>query len=236
MKPLVLALQFMTRFPLPQVAAEPRHISAAIRWFPVAGLAVGACVSAAGWIGTQRDPWLGALFALVAWTAVTGALHLDGLGDIADAAGAAHADRTRISRVLADPHIGSFGVTAIALQLLSKLILLRLALPGSAWPLMLIPAFARIGPLLWTRMLPPLHQGLGTSFGARATWSAACVWLIGFAAVSCIVAPAVLFALPAFGLWAWWLHRRIGGISGDGHGAGIELIETAMLAAWVVAP
>jgi adenosylcobinamide-GDP ribazoletransferase len=29
------------------------------------------------------------------------------------------------------------------------------------------------------------------------------------------------------------LRRRIGGISGDGHGAGIELVETAVLAALV---
>ncbi|MFM9449620.1 adenosylcobinamide-GDP ribazoletransferase, partial [Streptomyces acidiscabies] len=78
------------------------------------------------WLGAQRDPWAGALFALVGWVGVTGALHLDGLGDMADAAGAAHGDRARLSAVLADPHIGSFGVVAIALQLLAKLVLLRL--------------------------------------------------------------------------------------------------------------
>ncbi|MBB4858911.1 adenosylcobinamide-GDP ribazoletransferase [Novosphingobium chloroacetimidivorans] len=231
MKALVLALQFMTRLPLPQFAAEPRHMAAAIRWFPAAGIVIGACVAAAGWIGLQSDSWAGALLALLAWVAITGALHLDGLGDIADAAGAAHGDRSRISTVLADPHIGSFGVVAIALQLVSKLVLCRLALEGPLLPLILIPTTARVGPLLWTLTLPPLHQGLGSTFGAGASWSAAGSWLLVLGAMGAALAPASLLALPAFALWGWWLRQRIGGISGDGHGAGIELVETAMLAA-----
>jgi adenosylcobinamide-GDP ribazoletransferase len=43
----------------------------------------------------------------------------------------------------------------------------------------------------------------------------------------------LLVALPAMALWRLWLAQRIGGISGDGHGAGIELVETVTLAALV---
>jgi adenosylcobinamide-GDP ribazoletransferase len=28
-----------------------------------------------------------------------------------------------------------------------------------------------------------------------------------------------------------WLRRRIGGLSGDGHGAGIEIVESALMLA-----
>src|SRR3546814_8307920 len=62
---------------------------------------------------------------LVRPVAVTGALHLDGLGDIADGSGAAHKDRERLLAVLGDPHAGSFAVVAIALQLIAKLVLLH---------------------------------------------------------------------------------------------------------------
>jgi len=236
MKSLVVALQFMTRLPLPNVQADTRQVGQAIRWFPVAGLLVGLWIAGAAWLGGHRDPWAGALLALLAWVGLTGALHLDGLGDIADAAGAAHADRNRISQVLADPHIGSFGVTAIALQLMAKLVLLRLTLgPGSLILLLAVPVAARIAPLVWTLTLPPLHQGIATTFGAGANWPMLAVWLLALLAAAWWIAPALLIAPVAMILWGLWLKRRIGGISGDGHGAGIELVETVTLAALVFA-
>ncbi|EJU09070.1 cobalamin synthase, partial [Sphingomonas sp. LH128] len=39
MKHLVLALQFLTRLPLPAVQADAQDFAKAMRWFPVAGLA-----------------------------------------------------------------------------------------------------------------------------------------------------------------------------------------------------
>lgn len=236
MKALVLAVQFMTRLPLPAVAADERDFARAIRWFPAAGVVVGAGIAGAAWIGLQRDPWAAALLALLVWVALTGALHLDGLGDIADASGAAHDDRSRLSAVLADPHIGSFGVISIGVQLLAKLVLLRLALEDhGVWAIALVPILARIGPLVWTLVLPPLHKGMGTMFRDGANWLIVAAWFGMLAAVAVPVAPVVLLAVAAIPLWAWWLRERIGGISGDGHGAGIELVESAALAALVFA-
>jgi adenosylcobinamide-GDP ribazoletransferase len=237
MKPLLLALQFMTRLPLPAIAAETDDFARAIRWFPAAGLVVGAGVAAAAWAGMHRDPWAGALLALLAWVGLTGALHLDGLGDIADAAGAAHGDRARLSAVLADPHIGSFGVVAIALQLIAKLVLLRFAVEAQALlPLLLVPVLARTGPIVWALTLPPLHEGMGTLFRTEArAWVLALWWLaLGIALIA--TCPALLAALLAIPLWRCWLAARIGGISGDGHGAGIELTETIALAVLAFAP
>ena len=236
MKPLVIAIQFMTRVPLPSIVADERDFARAIRWFPAAGLVVGGGIAGAAWLGLRHDPWAGAVLALIAWVALTGALHLDGLGDVADAAGAGHADRARLSAVLADPHIGSFGVTAIGLQLLTKLVLLRLLLAGhGSWQIVLIPVLARIGPLYWTMMLPPLHVGLGTLFRDGANGWVAAGWVIPVSIIAVWMAPAVLLALPGVALWACWLRQRMGGVSGDGHGAGIELLESAALAALVFA-
>lgn len=238
MKSLVLALQFMTRLPLPRVEASAQEFAAAIRWFPAAGLVVGAAVAVAALAGGQVDAWTGALLALLAWVWMTGALHLDGLGDIADAAGAGHADRARVSQVLADPHIGSFGAVAIGLQIAAKLVLLHGVLEqGSVWPLLLVPVVARIAPLAWALSLPPLHEGLGTRFRASARWWHVAAWS---ALAACAVpfapglAPSLGVALVAVPLWALWLRARIGGISGDGHGAGIELVETVLLFSLVV--
>ncbi|CUS44042.1 MAG: adenosylcobinamide-GDP ribazoletransferase [Pseudomonadota bacterium] len=233
MKRLIVAFGFLTRLPMPQIAADGDDFAAAIRCYPLVGLVVGGLVALAGWAGGMIDPWLGALAALLVWVAVTGALHLDGLADLADGCGAAHRDRERLLAVMADPHIGSFGVVAIVLQLLAKLVLLH-GVTGYGWvAVALLPFAARIGPLAWARWLSPLKTGLGAAVaGAVRTRD-----LVGWGLLLCgaaVFVPA-LTATPVLILgWGWWLKRRIGGVTGDCHGAGIELVETALLIALVI--
>jgi adenosylcobinamide-GDP ribazoletransferase len=229
MKGLIVALQFLTRLPTPRLTVTEAEFATSMRWFPAAGLVIGAIVTAAAWLGAQCDPWTGALAALLAWVAVTGALHLDGLGDIADACGAAHKSRERVLAVLADPHLGSFGAVAIGLQLIAKLVLLHGLIEAEGLlALTLIPFAARIGPLLWTVWLPDLHAGLASRFRSAvrpvhvALWSTALLaaaWL----SLSLLATPLLLAA------WGAWLHRKLGGISGDGHGGGVEATESGLL-------
>ena len=236
MKHLVLALQFLTRLPLPAVQADAQDFAKAMRWFPVAGLTVGAAITLPWWLLQPRDPWLGALAALVGWVAITGALHLDGLGDVADGAGAAHGDRARLSAVMADPHVGSFAVVAIGLQLLAKLVLLH-ALTPVQWPaLVMVPVLARIAPIGWTLFLPPLHAGLGSRFREGVSRLHLIGWSLAAILAAVLTSPALLALFVAVPLWGWWLRAKLGGISGDGHGAGIELVETALLLALVLLP
>ena len=231
MKGLIVAIQFLTRLPTPRIAVSGDEFAASMRWFPAVGLIVGALVTGAGWAGTQIDPWTGALCALIVWVAVTGALHLDGLGDIADASGAAHKDRERMVAVLGDPHVGSFAVVAIALQLLAKLVLLHALLDAGAFvAIALVPFAARIGPLVWSRALPDLHAGLGSRFRNAVRPVDFAIWAALLLAAAW-ASPSLLAAPLAFLLWGWWLARKIGGISGDGHGAGIEIGESLLLAA-----
>ena len=234
MKPLILALSFLTRLPMPRVEADESDFAAAIRLYPVAGLVIGAIVAGALRLGAIVDPWAGALAALIAWVWVTGALHLDGLADLSDGLGAAHGDRSRLLAVMADPHIGSFGVVTLVMQLLAKLVLLH-ALPLAAWPIVaLIPAAARVGPLIWARVLPPLRPGGLGALVSRAVrpfdmiaWIMV-VLLLGLAYPPLVTAPLVIVALSL------WFRRKLGGVTGDVHGAGIELTETALLLAAVL--
>ena len=235
MKRLILAIQFMTRLPMPSVAADAEDFAASIRWFPATGLIVGALVSGAAWAGAAVDDWVGALAALALWIGVTGALHLDGLADVADAAGAAHKDKARLLAVLHDPHIGSFGVVAIALQLIAKLVLLHALVERDALlAIALIPFATRIAPRGWARWLPPLHEGLGARFRHAVRPIDLGAWALALVAAALLLSPS-LSVLPLVALlWALWLERRIGGISGDGHGAGIEISETALLIAAII--
>lgn len=231
MKGLIVAIQFLTRLPTPRVAVSSDEFAASMRWFPAVGLIVGALVAGAGWAGARIDPWTGALCVLLIWVAVTGALHLDGLGDIADASGAAHKDRERLIAVLGDPHVGSFAVVTIGLQLIAKLVLLHALLDRGAFvAIALVPFAARIGPLVWSRALPDLHAGLGSRFRNAVRPIDFVIWAVLLLAAAW-ASPSLLATPLIFLLWGWWLMRKIGGISGDGHGAGIEVSESFLLAA-----
>ncbi|TSA20683.1 MAG: adenosylcobinamide-GDP ribazoletransferase [Betaproteobacteria bacterium] len=233
MRELIFAFQFMTRLPMPRVAGfTPLRQARAAGWFPVVGLVVGALVAVP--LLLVPDPRLAALLALVVWVGVTGGLHLDGLADLADALGATHSaaqgDRERFLAVLADPHIGSFGVIAVLLQLLAKFVLLWLLAetPAAWWTVPVIAAWARFGALFWGRFLPPLKaSGLGVAWrgGRRVTL----VWGVTLLALCAVVSPVLLIA--PLGVVAWWafLRVRVGGMTGDCLGAGIELIEVGLL-------
>ncbi|MHA6720247.1 adenosylcobinamide-GDP ribazoletransferase [Sphingomonas sp. RS6] len=232
---LIVAIQFLTRLPMPRFAVSDDAFAASMRWFPAVGLIIGAIVAAATIAGAAIDPWTGALLGLLAWTGIIGALHLDGLGDVADAAGAGHKDPATRRAVLADPHIGSFGVVAIGLQLAAKLVLLHGLIETQAYlAILLVPFAARMGPLVWTRWLPSLHAGLGARFRDAVRPVDLAIWgVLLIAAVP--LAPGLAAAALLIAAWGLWLRSRLGGISGDGHGAGIELVESGLLFATLLA-
>lgn len=229
MRSLILALQFMTRLPTPQLRDfDPAELTRCAYWFPWVGLVVGAFVASALWLGSRIDPALGALLGLCVWVWITGALHLDGLADMSDAMGAAHRDRDRFLAVLADPHLGAFGVVSLLLQLITKLTLLTLlARSGHYWGVLLIPAWARWGVLIWAR-LPPLKAGMGERFGWQV--SPITIWLCGLALVIGSIAVPILWMMPLLALaWRQFLLQRLGGMTGDLLGAGVELMESLAL-------
>lgn len=234
MRGLILAIQFLTRLPTPQVGEfRADDLARAALWFPLVGLLVGALVASALFLGARVDPWLGALLALLVWVGVTGALHLDGLADLADALGAAHGDKNRLLSVLADPHVGAFGVVALVLQLLAKLVLLMLlARVELFWAVILIPAWARLGTLVWAR-LPSIKPGLGERFSWRCPLWGITLW--GAVLLpACVLYPALLAAPLLILAWRAYLLSRLGGMSGDALGAGVEWLESGLLLAVVV--
>ncbi len=236
MRGLILAFQLLTRLPMP-VLRDGGASAQAAGWFPLVGLVVGVLVALP--LIFVPDPRLAALLALIVWVWVTGGLHLDGLSDLVDALGAAHQDRERFLAVLADPHVGSFGVMALVLQLLAKFVLLWLLAEAEAgWLALLlimalVAAWARLGALVWGQTLPSLKPGLGARFAWPGGRWISLIWLLTVAGASAVFAPALLLA-PLL-LLAWWgfLRWRLGGMSGDCLGAGIEGVESLLLlAAW----
>lgn len=233
------ALQFLTRLPTPTLSEfNPSDLSRSAVWFPVVGLIVGGFVAFGVWTGGHVSPWVGALVGLAIWVGITGALHLDGLGDVADGLGASHRDPERFLDVLRDPHVGAFGVIAMSLQLLAKLVLLAEMPASNAWALaalLLIPAWARWGTQVWSLAVPPFAKGSGERFSWQISKPIVAVQGLLLALVSAWAAPALLGALLVVPLVAAYWRARLGGITGDCLGASVEITETLLLLFAVVA-
>jgi adenosylcobinamide-GDP ribazoletransferase len=231
LRDLIVAVQFLTRLPTPALGgSEPGELARASDWFPVVGVLIGALVAAAVWAGAHFSPWIGALFGLVAWVLITGALHLDGLGDVADALGGAHRAPGRFLQIAHDPYIGGFGVTAIGLQLVSKLVLLEEVVRVSEVPvLVLVAAWARWGTLVLGKVVTPLGEGLGQRLADGIDGRVIVLHGVVLVAASAMMAPALICALVIVPALAFYWLRRVGGITGDCHGASIEVMETLLL-------
>lgn len=238
-----VALRFMTRLPTPPVADErAADIGAAAPWLPAVGAVVGALVALFVALGAGVSPWVGALLGVLAWVIVTGGLHLDGLGDVADGIGAAHGNAERFLEVARDPHTGSFGVMAIVLQIAAKLILLATIAATAEADLVsllvvlaLVGAWARWGVLVIASVVPPLGQGLARRLAAGVEGRIAGVLGIALTIVSLFVAPILAAAIPLALALAFYWRLRIGGVNGDAHGASIEIMESALLLLLVAA-
>jgi len=233
MRGLIVATQFLTRLPVPSLRNfQAVDLARSANWFPIVGVLVGACVGCAGLGGALVESWVGALLATIAWVWITGALHVDGLADLADALGASHRDRSRFLDVLHDPHLGVFGASALFLALASKLVLLHLLLSGiehAFASVILICAWARLGPIAWSRWLPPLSEGAGERFSWQVGTGAIVAWSVALLGVSLWFAPLLIIAPFLIASWGLYLHVRLGGMTGDCLGAGVEVVEIALL-------
>lgn len=223
-------MQFLTRLPVPGVEDfSPLDLARSTSWFPFVGLIVGAIVALVAFALDHRSAALAGILGVLAWVWLTGALHLDGLADLTDALGASHRDPERFLTVLRDPHVGTFGVVSVVLVLLLKTAALAIFSVNDLLVLPLILAWARLGTLGWGRWLKPLKSGHGEQFAWQISIGWMVFWTLLLLAASVALAPALCAAPLVIVAWGAWLKARLGGMTGDCLGAGVEVTETALL-------
>jgi adenosylcobinamide-GDP ribazoletransferase len=237
----LLAFQFLTRFPVPGPALRGSDLGRSTAWFPVPGAVMGLAV-AGGCLAVEGHlpPALAAVLAVAALAWMSGGLHLDGVADVFDGLSGGHGDREKILRIMRDSRIGAHGATALALVLAAKVAALAALLArGEVWPLVAAPALARFSAVPLVAFVPYARaEGLGKAFqGTTGGREVAVAAVLASAAVAPF-APAALgpaaAALLAAATLAAALRRRLGGLTGDGYGAAIEVVEVAFLVAATV--
>jgi adenosylcobinamide-GDP ribazoletransferase len=236
MRPLLIALQFLTRLSVRlNPAPQPRELGQSLLCYPLVGLLIGGLLIGLDAMLALRTPHLlRAALLLAAWVALTGALHLDGLADSADAWIGGRGERDLSLRIMKDPHAGPAAVTAIAVVLLLKLAALDSLAPAHSPALVLPPFLARSAiPALFASTPYVRSNGIASSHAASLPRGPALVMagvaLCAAVGLGSMGAAAVVTASIGFVLIRALLLRWIGGTTGDTAGAMIELLEAAVL-------
>ncbi|MFZ5958331.1 adenosylcobinamide-GDP ribazoletransferase [Pseudomonas knackmussii] len=237
----LIALQFLTRLPIRLgEAPTPEQFGRATLFYPLVGLLMGAALGGLGW---WLGDTLGALHAaliLAAWVAFSGALHLDGLADTADAWVGGLGDRERTLAIMKDPRSGPVAVVVLVMILLLKFAaIITLLEKGHLWPLLLAPWLARTAlPLLFLTTPYARPGGLGQALSDHLP-RRALPWMLG---LNVLLMPltgltGVVAIGVALAVFIWWRSRlmaRLDGTTGDTAGALVELVECAVLVALAI--
>lgn len=243
---LTLAVTFLTALPLPvrgEVAAA--DLGASMAWYPLVGLALGGLAWGLYAALTAALPGLvAAVIVVLVLEAVTRGLHMDGLMDTCDGYFSG-APRERALEIMKDSHAGAMGVIGAVLVLLLKCAALgALTRAGAAAPLLAGWAAARTLPALDVYFWPYARPaGTGEAFTrerAPETPALAAAFLLLAVTVAALAAGGAggqWWAAPVVALCAMAgamaaqavVARRLGGMTGDVYGMGIELAETVAL-------
>lgn len=235
------ALSFFTRIPFWRLRDIPAGAyTRVVDLWSLAGWLTGATACGTYLLASAVfAPPVAAVLALAARTALTGALHEDGLADFFDGFGGGRGDRERILAIMKDSRTGSYGVMALILYFMLAAAALA-SMPGAAgavailvsdvwsksvaaWTINLLP-YARTAAtaknrLVYNRMSPPAAT-LCMALGAAA------LILLPLRAL-----PAAMAPVAVTGGAILYMRRKIGGYTGDCCGAVYLMSELSMLLA-----
>src|SRR3954449_10931317 len=232
------AVAFLTRLPMPHPdGAMPQNFVRAHRMFPVVGALIGAVVGllCLGLRSVGVPDLAAAALALGGSAILTGALHEDGLADVADGFGGGRNLESKLE-IMRDSRLGTYGALILLVSFATKLSALS-AIPDSHVVTALIAAHA-----LGRGILPAMSVNLpyarkdGLARNAGQPDAATAVIALGIAFVIALLTLSwsnAFWGAVACGVVAivmsWLAMRQIGGQTGDVLGAAEQVAETAVL-------
>ena len=238
---ILLVWTFFTRVPAPRFSTK-RTLAQALWALPLVSLVLGGVQVALFWglsqvfeigEGGAVEALLG-FFLVLLPLILTGALHWDGLADLADGMGVGKDRRLAVMR---DPTIGAFGVLTLVavfvLQVILMIGLLGLLEPHAVIQTLLIVALLSRQTMAYMWAISRAEDGQNKTakgkpslFVSLAPWAFFLGALIG---LDLIAYPLVLVFIAVLALLLWGLRRLLPSLSGDALGATQVLSETLLL-------
>ncbi|MBN9459982.1 MAG: adenosylcobinamide-GDP ribazoletransferase [Burkholderiales bacterium] len=243
---LLVALQFLTRVPLPRRLAQwvgyrAEWLEASARYFPLVGAAVGGVAALCLWLAAAWwPPVVAVLLSMAASLVLTGAFHEDGFADVCDGLGGA-VDRERALQIMKDSRLGSYGVIGITLLLaLKAAALASLPLSTACAALVLAHTVSRaaaVGLMRWLPYAGEPERSKAAPLARRSTsagWGVALAWPL--AALAGCVALAGAQAVGTGASVAAGAGAGAGAAAGAGYAAPAAWLlacAAAAVAAWL---
>jgi len=229
------AVTFLTRVPFGAKRHDDADVGRAVPWFPVVGGLVGLVVAGV-YVGASYivPPLIAATLAISSGVLLTGALHEDGFGDVADAFGSGATGEDAL-RILKDPRLGTFGVLAVVVSVLLRVAALAALTRHDA--ILAVPAayaLARGGAVGSMAFFAPVDRGLGAVYTRSVSRSRALIGVATAIAIGAVLArvwivPAIAIVCVLCVVMGALAKRKIGGVNGDVLGAIEQLCEIAIL-------
>ena len=173
---------------------------------------------------------------LTAWVLITGALHLDGLADSADAWLGGYGDPQRTLEIMKDPYSGPAAVVVLILVLLLKFSSLIVV----DWQVLLLtPVLARVAVMVLLATTPYVRAGgMGETAVKYLPKNAMWLILITVLGLSLLLlqekSVAIIILIPISYLLRRLMLKRINGTTGDTAGAMLEVMEVTTLLTFVL--
>jgi len=233
-RPLLAAIQFLTVIPFPKsFTGGEKELEKCLPFFPVVGLLIGIIIAAFDHVmGFIFPPLPASVMTVIAMTAISGGLHMDGLADTADGFFSAR-PRERVLEIMRDSRTGVMGVLAVVFVILLKVsLLISLFPPIRPGIIVLMPLAGRCSFVVMMTALPYVRRegGLATAFGVgkswlNVLWTSAFLLVAGWLAGHWMGLAASFSALLMAALFSVYCFRKIGGYTGDTLGAGCDITE-----------
>ena len=231
-----VALTFLTRTPINLREVRDADFGQSLAWFPTVGLLQGAMLAWGEHLARgHASQEIIALGLVALMLGLTGGLHIDGVADVFDGLSGSRGNRERMLEIMRDSRIGAHGAAAIVIVLVAKVFaIVALQRAAMSWALFVFPVAARWAVCVLLVGFPYARkEGLGKAFNGHARVSHLVVATCTTAAIVAVVGmravvPTLAALAVALGL-AFWIVRRLGGLTGDVYGAAIELAELTFL-------
>jgi len=234
MNAFLLALQFLTRIPIPfAVEPTPKNLGNSVLYYPLVGAIIGFFLFAAAHLLADVDTLLSAALILTLWVGLSGGLHLDGIADCVDGWIGGQSNVEKSLHIMKDPNAGPMGVTALVLLLLLKYAALTVLLNNNALSILLVaPVIGRASVLFLMVSTNYIRtNGLAEIMIQNLSRNKA-ITIILIALIPYIfitnIYSALLITLFAF-LLRYLFTSLFNGITGDMLGASVELNGLAIL-------